>query len=131
MDGPEFKGSIFEEFGRVAAAFGSSKRVEISDLLAQGERTVESIASATGMMLANAERLAVGPPQWPTNPSRQERQRRTHACQRHAQGCNRAGVRNLHGCPGLTDTELVKGAARSTLDELTEMTVNANKVLVF
>ena len=36
MDGPEFKGSIFEEFGRVAAAFGSSKRVEISDLLAQG-----------------------------------------------------------------------------------------------
>lgn len=64
MDGPEFKGSIFEEFGRVAAAFGSSKRVEISDLLAQGERTVESIASATGMMLANAERLAVGPPDW-------------------------------------------------------------------
>ena len=66
-----------------------------------------------------------------TNPSRQERQRRTHACQRHAQGCNRAGVRNLHGCPGLTDTELVEGAVRSTLDELTEMTVNADKVLVF
>jgi uncharacterized protein involved in oxidation of intracellular sulfur len=32
---------------------------------------------------------------------------------------------------GLTDTELVEGAARSTMDELTEMTVNADKVLVF
>jgi len=32
---------------------------------------------------------------------------------------------------GLTDTELVDGAARSTMDELTELTVNADKVLVF
>lgn len=32
---------------------------------------------------------------------------------------------------GLTDTELVEGASRSTMDELTEMTVNADKVLVF
>jgi uncharacterized protein involved in oxidation of intracellular sulfur len=32
---------------------------------------------------------------------------------------------------GLTNTELVEGAARSTMDELTEMTVNADKVLVF
>ena len=32
---------------------------------------------------------------------------------------------------GLTDAELVEGAARSTLDELTEMTVSADKVLVF
>jgi uncharacterized protein involved in oxidation of intracellular sulfur len=32
---------------------------------------------------------------------------------------------------GLTDTELVEGAARSTMDELTELTVNADKVLVF
>ena len=32
---------------------------------------------------------------------------------------------------GLTDTELVEGASRSTMDELTEMTVDADKVLVF
>jgi uncharacterized protein involved in oxidation of intracellular sulfur len=32
---------------------------------------------------------------------------------------------------GLTDDELVVGAARSTMDELTELTVNADKVLVF
>jgi uncharacterized protein involved in oxidation of intracellular sulfur len=32
---------------------------------------------------------------------------------------------------GLTDTELVEGAVRSTMDELTELTVSADKVLVF
>lgn len=32
---------------------------------------------------------------------------------------------------GLSDTELVEGAARTTMDELTEMTVNADKVPVF
>ncbi len=32
---------------------------------------------------------------------------------------------------GLTDTELVEGASRSTMDELTEMTADADKVLVF
>jgi rhodanese-related sulfurtransferase len=56
VDGREFKDSIFEQFARVAAAFGSPKRVEIVDLLSQGERTVESIASATGMTLANTSR---------------------------------------------------------------------------
>lgn len=32
---------------------------------------------------------------------------------------------------GLTDTDLVEGAARSTMDELTELTVSVDKVLVF
>ena len=32
---------------------------------------------------------------------------------------------------GLSDTELVEGVARSTMDELTEMTIDADKVLVF
>jgi len=53
VDGREFKNAIFEQFARVAAAFGSPKRVEIVDLLAQGERTVDSIARATGMTVAN------------------------------------------------------------------------------
>ncbi len=56
MDGRGFKDAIFEQFARVAAAFGSPKRVEIVDLLAQAERTVESIATATGMSVANTSR---------------------------------------------------------------------------
>ena len=32
---------------------------------------------------------------------------------------------------GLTDGELIDGAARSTMDELTERTIEADKVLVF
>jgi rhodanese-related sulfurtransferase len=56
VDGREFKDAIFEQFARVAAAFGSPKRVEIVDLLAQGERTVDSIAGATAMTVANTSR---------------------------------------------------------------------------
>ncbi|MGO8724489.1 MAG: ArsR/SmtB family transcription factor [Acidimicrobiales bacterium] len=56
VQGREFKDAIFEQFARAATAFGSPKRVEIVDLLAQGERTVESIAKATGMLVANTSR---------------------------------------------------------------------------
>lgn len=53
MLGREFKDAVFEQFARVGAAFGSPKRVEIVDLVAQGERSVESIAQVTGMSVAN------------------------------------------------------------------------------
>ena len=56
MEAREFKDGIFELLARVGSAFGSPKRVEIIDLLAQGERSVESIASATGMTVANTSR---------------------------------------------------------------------------
>ena len=56
MEAREFKDGIFELLARVGSAFGSPKRVEIVDLLAQGERSVESIASATGMTVANTSR---------------------------------------------------------------------------
>jgi len=56
VEAREFKDGIFEQLARVGAAFGSPKRVEIIDLLAQGERTVESIADATGMTVANTSR---------------------------------------------------------------------------
>lgn len=56
MDGQEFKDAIFEQLARAGAAFASPKRVEIVDLLSQGERTVDSIAEATGMMVANTSR---------------------------------------------------------------------------
>jgi len=56
VEAREFKDGIFELLARVGSAFGSPKRVEIIDLLAQGERSVESIASATGMTVANTSR---------------------------------------------------------------------------
>ena len=49
MRGREFKDAVFEQFARVAGAFASPKRLEIVDLLAQGPRSVESIAQQTSM----------------------------------------------------------------------------------
>lgn len=56
MKGREFKDAIFQQFARVAAAFASPKRIEIIDVLAQGERSVERLASETGLSIANASR---------------------------------------------------------------------------
>jgi rhodanese-related sulfurtransferase len=50
----EFKDRLFEHFARIGKALASPKRLEILDLLAQGERTVEEIARETAMPLANA-----------------------------------------------------------------------------
>ncbi len=56
MEAREFKDGIFTQLARVGAAFSSPKRVEIIDLLAQSERSVESIALALGMSIANTSR---------------------------------------------------------------------------
>ena len=50
----EFKDRLFEQFARIGKALASPKRLEILDLLAQGERTVEEVARETAMPLANA-----------------------------------------------------------------------------
>jgi rhodanese-related sulfurtransferase len=50
----EFKDRLFEQFARIGKALASPKRLEIVDLLAQGERTVEEIAGETAMPVANA-----------------------------------------------------------------------------
>ncbi|MBA3426626.1 MAG: metalloregulator ArsR/SmtB family transcription factor [Rubrobacter sp.] len=50
----EFKERLFEQFARVGKALASPKRLEIVDLLAQGERTVEDIAKETAMSVASA-----------------------------------------------------------------------------
>jgi rhodanese-related sulfurtransferase/DNA-binding transcriptional ArsR family regulator len=55
-DGREFKDALFAQFARVAAAFSSPKRIEIIDLLAQGERNVEAIARQTALNVANTSR---------------------------------------------------------------------------
>src|SRR5215203_1474131 len=50
----EFKDRLFEQFARVGKALASPKRLEIVDLLAQGERSVEEIARETSMSVASA-----------------------------------------------------------------------------
>jgi len=56
MKGREFKDAAFEQLARVASAFGSPKRIELIDVLAQGERTVEVLAAETGLSVANTSR---------------------------------------------------------------------------
>jgi rhodanese-related sulfurtransferase len=50
----EFKDRLFGQFARIGKALASPKRLEIVDLLAQGERTVEKIARETAMSVASA-----------------------------------------------------------------------------
>jgi rhodanese-related sulfurtransferase/predicted transcriptional regulator len=47
------KDELFDAFADVARALASGRRVEIVELLAQGERTVEQVAEAIGQSLAN------------------------------------------------------------------------------
>lgn len=56
MEAREFKDAVFEQLARVGAALGSAKRVEVVELLAQGERSVESIAAAAAMTVGNTSR---------------------------------------------------------------------------
>jgi len=53
-DHREFKDRLFEQFARVGKALANPRRLEIVDLLAQGERTVEEIAMETSMSVASA-----------------------------------------------------------------------------
>lgn len=48
------KGALFDAFASVAAALGSGRRAEIVDVLAQGERSVEEVASEVGQSVASA-----------------------------------------------------------------------------
>lgn len=49
-----FKDSLFEQFARVGKALSNGHRLELMELLAQGERSVEELADLTGLSLANA-----------------------------------------------------------------------------
>jgi rhodanese-related sulfurtransferase len=48
------KTALFEQFARVGKALGSGKRLELLDLLAQGERPVEALARAAELGLSTA-----------------------------------------------------------------------------
>ena len=49
----QFKDEVFGRFARIGSAFGHAKRVEIIDVLAQGERSVESLAGQIDAAVAN------------------------------------------------------------------------------
>src|SRR5216110_2223698 len=49
----EFKDRLYGQFARIGKALSSPHRLEILELLAQGERTVDSLANEVGLSLAN------------------------------------------------------------------------------
>jgi rhodanese-related sulfurtransferase len=53
MSSQAAKSALFDAFASVAAALGSGRRAEIVDLLAQGERSVEEVASEVGQSVAS------------------------------------------------------------------------------
>ncbi|MET9886473.1 metalloregulator ArsR/SmtB family transcription factor [Streptomyces sp. NPDC006430] len=54
MGDPERKTALYEAFARTGKALSSGKRLELLDLLAQGERTVDALAKAAGLNLTTA-----------------------------------------------------------------------------
>src|SRR5919106_2766079 len=50
----QFKDRLYGQLARLGKALSSPHRLEMLELLAQGERTVESLASEIGLSLANA-----------------------------------------------------------------------------
>ncbi len=51
--GRQFKDAIYEQFSRIGKAVSSPKRLELLDLICQGEKTVESLSRETGLSVAN------------------------------------------------------------------------------
>ncbi|MBZ0283365.1 MAG: metalloregulator ArsR/SmtB family transcription factor [Anaerolineae bacterium] len=54
MDHRTFKTEINEQFARIAKAIANPHRLELVDLLAQGERSVEELATEAVLSIANA-----------------------------------------------------------------------------
>jgi rhodanese-related sulfurtransferase/DNA-binding MarR family transcriptional regulator len=53
MGDRETKTALFDEFARAAKALASGRRIELVDVLANGERTVEALAGEVGLSVAN------------------------------------------------------------------------------
>jgi rhodanese-related sulfurtransferase/predicted transcriptional regulator len=53
MGDRETKTALFDEFARAAKALASGRRIELLDVLANGERTVEALAGEVGLSVAN------------------------------------------------------------------------------
>jgi len=52
----DFRADLFDQLGRISRALGSPRRLELVDLLAQAEHTVDALARHTGMSVANTSR---------------------------------------------------------------------------
>lgn len=50
----EFKGIVYEGLSKMLKAISNSNRIEMIEILTQGEKSVEGIVQATGMTIANA-----------------------------------------------------------------------------
>lgn len=53
MSTGNFKHDLFNQFARVAKALSSGYRLELLELLAQGERSVDALAQVSGLTVAN------------------------------------------------------------------------------
>lgn len=56
MESREFKDFVYGEFARIGKTLSSPKRIEILDLLTQGPKSVELLASETKMGIANTSK---------------------------------------------------------------------------
>lgn len=56
MNGREFKDMVFQLFAMIAQGFSSPKRLEIIDVLVQGERDVETLSKEMNMSMANTSK---------------------------------------------------------------------------
>lgn len=54
VDRTRAKAELFEQFAQVGKAVGNAKRLEMLDVLVQGERSVEALAQAVGLKLTTA-----------------------------------------------------------------------------
>ena len=55
-DNDTFNPQLYDQLARISRAMASPRRLELVDLLAQAERTVEALAKLTGMSVANTSR---------------------------------------------------------------------------
>lgn len=55
-ESPSPKQALFEQLAVIARALGSAVRLELLDFLAQGERSVEELAAAAGLSVANTSK---------------------------------------------------------------------------
>ena len=54
MDHRTFKSQVNDQFARIAKAIANTHRLELVELLAQGQRSVEELARETDLSIANA-----------------------------------------------------------------------------
>ncbi len=54
MSSQSWKSNVLNELTRISKAIGSGRRLELLEFLAQGERSVDTLAQMTGLSVANA-----------------------------------------------------------------------------